>query len=601
MAASLVHLQRPSRRTPLALCVAALFGLSVPTFLHAASWAVNNCRDDASPGSLRWAANGAVNGDTIDININDTTNCVANQDGFAQSILLGSAITLATGSVSINGPNASGLNLAVSGNNFNHRVFSSAGTLTINDLGVIYGKNTSSSGLGGYYGGCIYAHSGADLSNVILDHCTTYASAGVAKGGAVGTFNGYVLLTNSKITHSYAKSNTGSALGGGVYAFGNVTLAGTSYIRASASVAGAAGGSAKGGGVWTSGNASVQHSTIHASSANSQSTSAGADALGGAIYAQGAVLLNKALLDHASTYAKGRYSRGGGIYSKGLASVDYSILRFNAARGTVNTRGGAIYSTGGLNTKYSNFGVNRSDNGQGGGAVVRTGNSSIRGSTLYSNYSRSLFSTLDLWAGGSSAVSITNSTISGNTTGGATANYAVYIKAHTTAINNSTFAYNYGGSAAGVFVRGSNLGATLDLKSTLMSSNKYTFGPKNDLFVESSSVSFTAGSSNNLIRNPGSAVPAGTITGQCPLLHKLGLSGSLSLTHRPGGGISASAGSKNPVIDTGSNPLALTSDQRGGLLNATSPPRVSGSAADIGAYEVDQSDFIFDAEFEGCP
>ena len=140
----------------------------------------------------------------------------------------------------------------------------------------------------------------------------------------------------------------------------------------------------------------------------------------------------------------------------------------------------------------------------------------------------------------------------------------------------------------------------MGLYSTLISSNSNGSGTEND-FLATGDVTFTAGSSNNLIRNPGSAVPAGTIIGKCPLLHKLAFNGGPTPTHRLGGGISASAGSKNPAIDTGSNPRLLKTDQRGGSLTATTPLRVSGSAADIGAYEVQQADIIFDSEFDTCP
>jgi hypothetical protein len=73
-----------------------------------------------------------------------------------------------------------------------------------------------------------------------------------------------------------------------------------------------------------------------------------------------------------------------------------------------------------------------------------------------------------------------------------------------------------------------------------------------------------------------------------------------------GGHVSLSAGTKNPALDKGSNakstiPL-VTSDQRGGAVGMTTPARVSGSAADIGAYEIQQDDIIFGGEFdEGCP
>ena len=136
----------------------------------------------------------------------------------------------------------------------------------------------------------------------------------------------------------------------------------------------------------------------------------------------------------------------------------------------------------------------------------------------------------------------------------------------------------------------------MGLYSTLMSSNSYGSGTQND-FSTTGPIMFTAGSSNNLIRNPGSSVPTGTLTGKCPLLHKLAFNGGPTPTHRLGGGSS----SKNPAIDAGSNPKSLGSDPRGGSLTATTPLRESGSAADIGAYEVQHADIIFDSEFDTCP
>jgi hypothetical protein len=57
-----------------------------------------------------------------------------------------------------------------------------------------------------------------------------------------------------------------------------------------------------------------------------------------------------------------------------------------------------------------------------------------------------------------------------------------------------------------------------------------------------------------------------------PLLDALGFNGGPTRTQAllPGG----------PAINTGSNPLGLATDQRGAGF-----PRVSGGAADIGAYE----------------
>src|SRR6478736_4291970 len=140
MSAALAFWVHPSRRKPLAACVAALFGLSSAPAVHAGTAIVTNCSNEVVLGSLPWAAAQAINpGDVIDMTgISDFSACFHNKDGFAQAIVLASAVTVATG-VTINGPNTSGSKiLAVSTNNFD-RVFYSAGSLTIKNLGIKYG------------------------------------------------------------------------------------------------------------------------------------------------------------------------------------------------------------------------------------------------------------------------------------------------------------------------------------------------------------------------------------------------------------------------------------------------------------------------------
>jgi hypothetical protein len=65
---------------------------------------------------------------------------------------------------------------------------------------------------------------------------------------------------------------------------------------------------------------------------------------------------------------------------------------------------------------------------------------------------------------------------------------------------------------------------------------------------------------------------SGNLVGVNPLLGPLADNGGPTRTHAllPG----------SPAINTGSNPLGLATDQRG-----TGFPRVSGAAADMGAYE----------------
>ncbi|MBS0570930.1 MAG: hypothetical protein JSS28_09995, partial [Proteobacteria bacterium] len=196
------------------------------------------------------------------------------------------------------------------------------------------------------------------------------------------------------------------------------------------------------------------------------------------------------------------------------------------------------------------------------------------------------WSGLDLFAGGASTITIQNSTIVHNS--GTVGNGALYLRSYYTMLDNSTVAYNSSPTGvSAVAVLPGNAGSTFDMHSTLIASNSAGSG-RNDLFVNAGSP-FTGTSSNNFVRDPGSGVPAGTIVGQCPRLHQVYSDGFgwAFFMQRPS--------SKSPAIDAGSNPNGHTYDQ------SHARPRVSGPAADIGAYEVDQTDIVFNNDFEGCP
>ena len=666
---SLVYL---SRRNPLtAACVATLFGLSASSAVHAAGTAVvTNCGTSAATiGSLPWAATQAINsGDTIDLTgISDFTSCAHNVDGFTESIVLPSVVTIATG-VTIKGPNTSNTKALAVSTAATDRVFYSAGAITIRNLGIKYGKTSAINGSLGntVYGGCVFARGGLTLNTVVMDKCSaTSAVAGrLVKGGAVATFNGPITLTNSSITHSDATSSTsGGAAGGAIYAFGDVTLnnSDVSYNNVVAKSGYARGGSiavrgagpftvtltnssvkygyadsyggfnAAGGGIYSSGDVTfsngalsdtkaVQHNLSNGRAVGggifakgdvslsagsimgltSATTSSNDDALGGAIYGGGGVTLTSSSIYFSAAGSTGGTAAGGGIYSVGgTIGLESNLFNNYASVSSNLSEGGAIFSKGGVEFKYGTIANNKAQ--EAGGIGVLNGDLYLRGATISNNYAKSAVSGVAMFTGGTtSTAQIINSTISGNTvaSGG---KYAVFVNSYTTKFFNSTIAYNTGGVATGTVLNGV-AGSKAGLYSSLFSSNSLSNGTQND-FSKSTNVTFTASSSKNLIRNPASIVPTGTLTGvnACPFLHKLANNGGPTKTHRLGGGVSASAGLKNPAIDKGSNPDSLGSDQRGGAVAATTPARVSGSAADIGAYEVQQDDIIFGGEFEGCP
>ena len=491
-----------SRRKPLAACVAAVFALSTSGAVYATTFSVSNCADTGF-GSLRSAAGEAVSGDTIDMTDITTLGACANGvDGFTDTILLNSKVTLA-GGVTINGPPIPAL--AVSGQN-KTQVFASSGNLTINNLGVIYGGSSTPNANNIIYGGCIYANADVSISGVVMDHCTAYSAAAntSAEGGAIGSRSGSITLTNSKISHSLAASVTsGAAFGGALSAYANVTLnnsfieyattttvsgyAGGGAIFAQPLVGvvtltnsqiafayvnamgpgvaegggivgfkvhltdnsgvefthviqyGTSGGSAEGGAVFGRYGVTISDSAIHTSEASSVSTASAAMALGGSVFSGAYVTLNHfATSNKARRSAAGSYSRGGGMYSSWDSPRQITpVCMADSATGDVTSQGAGIHA-GSSTMNYSILSGNSATNtrgaGVGGGARVTSGNTYLRGTSVYGNYSPAVSSALHLTAGGATTVTFVNSTISGNSTPGQS---AIYARALTTKFHHS--------------------------------------------------------------------------------------------------------------------------------------------------------------------
>jgi hypothetical protein len=314
---------------------------------------------------------------------------------------------------------------------------------------------------------------------------------------------------------------------------------------------------ARGGCLYSTGNVSLDHVGVYACVVSSNVI-----AYGGAIYAARNVNLSYSVISGNSAYtsASGGLSKAGGVFAGKDFLAQFSTISGNSARG-VNNAMGAI------------------------GGVLGRGNASIRYSTIAGNSALDSIGGLLLTNGGN--VVISNSTISGNmATRGAIGGASL---AASVAIYNSTITFNQaantsGGTiAAGIAMTAP--GGTAKLESTLIANN--TYGPSmmsNDLTA--SGVTITG--HNNLVRASSASLPADTIVNRCPLLGPLRDNGGLTKTH--------ALLSHSPGIDQGNNAANLTYDQRG-APNA----RMSGPAADIGAYEVQQGDIVFNNGFDGCP
>jgi hypothetical protein len=343
--------------------------------------------------------------------------------------------------------------------------------------------------------------------------------------------------------------------------------------------------------------------------ANGNVIDSGANVYGGCIYSRGNVELSHVVVQSCSaTTSHSAY--GGAIFTKGDLSVKYSTISGGKATGE-NALGGGAFVGGGLFVESSSIQGNSATSsasgvvpigtkfGEGGGLYLQ-GGAYITASTISGNNAR-LAGGIMSYSGspGSTTVTIANSTISENSAsayvGGIFSNTSVTLE-------NSTIAYNTAvrGKTIGNFPAAAGLdlltGAsiTVNLQSALIASN--TYGSTNlDFSAETradeggTGGSLTITGHNNLIRviAATTAKPPGTLQ-SCPLLGPLRNNGGPTATH--------ALMSHSPAIDAGNNSAGFTDDQRG-------PPylRTSGTAADIGAYEVQQADIIFNSGFDGCP
>jgi hypothetical protein len=306
------------------------------------------------------------------------------------------------------------------------------------------------------------------------------------------------------------------------------------------------------------------------------STISGMTISGGSVTgAGGGLLVNGEDLTLTSVTVSGNTAStgdGGGISLTGTGgklSVVNSTVSNNRAIGGSGIQGGGINVAGVQDLVVTNSTVsgNSADEDGGGIYFFSGGSLTMTGSTVSGNASN----VASTGAGGGGMyfwgvnVSIVNSTISGNNSNNNNGGGMVVLSSSTVTLKNSTLAFNNAGSASGgniSFSSGSVTGT-----STLITGGSAAAGPDvngaitlNDSLLGSSSGATVTGANN-----------------------KLDVAAGLDATLKSNGGPTQThallAGSV--AINNGSNPNALTTDQRGPGYN-----RVVGSAADIGAYEV---------------
>jgi hypothetical protein len=143
-------------------------------------------------------------------------------------------------------------------------------------------------------------------------------------------------------------------------------------------------------------------------------------------------------------------------------------------------------------------------------------------------------------------------------------------------LGNSTIAFNSASDGCG----GLSIAGSANSQSTIVANNFGAGGSNDDVCGNGTLIG-----ANNLIVASALALPGDTISAD-PMLDPLADNGDATLTH------ALHAGS--PAIDTGNNVAALDFDQR-----SEGFPRVTGAAADIGAFEVQPTvDLIFANGFD---
>ena len=325
---------------------------------------------------------------------------------------------------------------------------------------------------------------------------------------------------------------------------------------------------------------------------------------GGCIYSKGDVYLADSDVLYCTANAVGHIALGGGVYTRGNLTLFNSEIVGNVAgsHGSTAAQGGGARVLGNLNMVYSSIRKNsavatQTDVAIDGGVAV-FGNFSVSASTISGN-SAGIAGGLGAFDSGTGIGSIQSSTISGNHAGHLVG--GAFLQVPTT-IRNSTIAFNSAVDgklnadyfAPGVTFTNSARTIAVVMDSTIVSNNTYVSNGasiENDFSkVASATTDVTISGHHNLVVASTVTFPPGVVPiTACPLLGPLRNNGGITLTH--------ALSSHSPAIDTGSNPVVETFDQRGPqYLRMDAIAKVP----DIGAYEVQQQDAVFSAGFDGC-
>ena len=274
--------------------------------------------------------------------------------------------------------------------------------------------------------------------------------------------------------------------------------------------------------------------------------------------------------------------RGGAIFSNAYGDITITDSRIVDNHVDVPTPDDATlsYQGGGIRSYAKSLTIQRTEISN-NTVFDATANNLTRGGGLF------LFNTLPTWTSppptrwrSRSSIRRSRATASPTSAGAILVNGNVALELDNTTISDNAAGANRTG---GIFVSTGARPArasppTLTMASSILANSSPASTA--DLAGNAGSIpTFTVNADHSLIEKicapgPGCSTitvsGSGNLTATDPNLDSLDFNGGLTRTQPPHAG--------SPVIDAGSNPLALATDQRGA-------PRVAGSTADMGAYE----------------
>jgi hypothetical protein len=331
-----------------------------------------------------------------------------------------------TDSVKLNGPGSALLTIDAQSKSRIINITETKVDVAISDLTFTNGKTTGSVPNDTDFihsGGAIRSISTVDLivNRIAIRDSGTEGTE--ARGGGLFAF-GNVTLTQSVLT-----GNSAGASGGGISSMGTAMLDRTMVSGNSANAGGGGvaansvvaidsqivdnqttGVASSGGGIRAGASASFTNSVI------SGNATTGASSGGGGISSGGSLTLSRSVVDGNST--SGHYADGGGLHSDGSVSLTETVVTGNSTSGDF-ADGGGIFASGDATLMRSLVDNNETMGGAApGGGIFVIGRTLIDSSTVSNNRTHGDDSRGGGIGSGVNQLTLINSIVSGNTTFG---------------------------------------------------------------------------------------------------------------------------------------------------------------------------------------